>query len=239
MGVLAMVRHGQASFHDDDYDKLSPLGERQARHLGEFWVRHGITPDRVLSGPLTRQRASAEIVSGVFAEAGRPFPEIEIEEALAEMPVERLSQRFMPQICAEDEQCLAWMRDYTMTDDRRLKERLFQKAFERLMLRWAATTYHDPEIETFEHFVQRVKSCITGLTKGSSNGRRIAVFTSGGPTAVAMHMALGTSFETLLEMVWQIRNASLTEFMFTRGRFTLSAFNLVCHLSDPELWTYR
>ena len=61
----------------------------------------------------------------------------------------------------------------------------------------------------------------------------------GFPDAHLMHLALGTSFETTLELVWQVRNASLTEFMFTEGRFTLSTFNSVAHLREPELWTYR
>jgi len=73
----------------------------------------------------------------------------------------------------------------------------------------------------------------------SRNGQRVAAFTSGGPTAIAMHLALNTSFESTMELIWQIRNASLTEFMFTDGRFTLSTFNNVAHLREPEMWTYR
>ena len=29
MGILYLVRHGQASFGEADYDRLSPLGHRQ------------------------------------------------------------------------------------------------------------------------------------------------------------------------------------------------------------------
>ena len=34
MGVVLLVRHGQASFGAADYDVLSPLGERQAAATG-------------------------------------------------------------------------------------------------------------------------------------------------------------------------------------------------------------
>ncbi len=34
MGTLYLVRHGQASFGSDDYDRLSPLGQRQSQRLG-------------------------------------------------------------------------------------------------------------------------------------------------------------------------------------------------------------
>lgn len=239
MGVLVFVRHGQASFHEEDYDKLSAVGEEQARHLGEYWVRQGMTFDRVFTGPLARQRRSAEIVREAYAAAGVEFPVIEEIGALAEMPVERLAKRFMPQLCSEDEQALQSMQQFMATDDKREKEKLFQKAFEKLMRKWAEETYHDPEIETFRGFTERVVKGIGSMTAGRSNGQRVAAFTSGGPTAVAIHMALQTSFQTTLELVWQVRNASLTEFMFTEGRFTLSTFNSVAHLPDPSLWTYR
>lgn len=239
MGTLIVVRHGQASFHEEDYDKLSPVGEVQARRLGTYWAEHGVRVDRAVSGPLLRQRRSAELVREEYTRAGGAFPEIEYEDALAEMPVERLGKRFMAQLCAEDEECLANIQQFMASSDKREKERLFQKPFEKLMLKWAAKEYHDSDIETFDSFVGRVRDSIGGIMARSTNGQRVAAFTSGGPTAVAMHLALGTSFETTLELVWQVRNASLTEFMFTEGRFTLSTFNNVSHLREPELWTYR
>jgi hypothetical protein len=36
MGVLYLVRHAQASFLEPNYDKLSTLGETQARVLGNI-----------------------------------------------------------------------------------------------------------------------------------------------------------------------------------------------------------
>jgi broad specificity phosphatase PhoE len=239
MGVLVLVRHGQASFHEEDYDKLSPLGEEQCRHLGEFWVRNGITFDRVCSGPLARQRRSAEIVREVFEKAGATFPEITIVDAIAEMPVQQLAKRFMPQLCSEDEQVLLLMQRYMETEDKREKEKTFQKAFEKLMLLWANEQYQDGEIESFAHFRERVTRAYRAILDAAKKGERIAAFTSGGPTAVALNMALGTSAEKTLELVWLVRNASTTEFLFTNGRFSLSSFNSVPHLCDPMLWTYR
>jgi broad specificity phosphatase PhoE len=239
MGQLVMVRHGQASFHEEDYDKLSVLGEEQCHHLGAYWARHKAVFDRVYSGPLARQRRSAEIAGAALTEAGVHWPDVEIVEALAEMPVERLAKRFMPQLCADDEEALAFMKVFVETENTREKEKAFQKAFEKLMLRWASEEYHDPEIETFAHFQARVTDALQAIMASATRGQRIAVFTSGGPTAAAVHMALNTHIATTLEMVWQLRNASTTEFVFTKGRFSLGAFNSIQHLSDPALWTYR
>ena len=46
MGILFLVRHAQASFLGEKYDKLSTLGEGQARLLGEYWARRNIVFDR-------------------------------------------------------------------------------------------------------------------------------------------------------------------------------------------------
>ena len=37
----------------------------------------------------------------------------------------------------------------------------------------------------------------------------------------------------------RLRNASLTEFVFTRDRITLDGFNAAPHLDEPRLGTYR
>ena len=70
VSVLTLVRHAQASFFPEDYDRLSPLGEQQARLLGEFWVRQGMRFDEVYSGPRLRQRQTAEM-AGAACRAGR------------------------------------------------------------------------------------------------------------------------------------------------------------------------
>ncbi len=37
MASLYLIRHGQASFGSDNYDQLSPLGQRQADVSGRFF----------------------------------------------------------------------------------------------------------------------------------------------------------------------------------------------------------
>ena len=75
MALLTLVRHGQASYMAENYDKLSPLGEQQARKLGEFWLRSGTRFQQVFQGPAERHGRTASIVAEVFADAGEPWPE--------------------------------------------------------------------------------------------------------------------------------------------------------------------
>ena len=59
MATIYLVRHGQASFGTDDYDRLSELGVRQAERVGEYFRDHGIVLDSVYCGSLKRQRHTA------------------------------------------------------------------------------------------------------------------------------------------------------------------------------------
>jgi len=68
MAELVLVRHGQASFGADDYDKLSELGWRQSRWLGEYFAERGAAFDLVVRGSLRRH---AETLAGISEGLGR------------------------------------------------------------------------------------------------------------------------------------------------------------------------
>lgn len=65
MGEITLVRHGQANSFaktEEDYDRLSELGHRQAKWLGTWMRDHDLTFDHVVSGTLRRHR---ETVAGM------------------------------------------------------------------------------------------------------------------------------------------------------------------------------
>ena len=70
-----LIRHGQASFNEDDYDKLSKKGVAQAKILGEHWQqlnRHfsSNTSTKYYAGSLLRHEQTAEhFFDGLFANA--------------------------------------------------------------------------------------------------------------------------------------------------------------------------
>ena len=69
MGEILLVRHGQANSGattEEDYDRLSDLGQQQAEWLGAWMRDHGYAFDHVLSGTLTRHR---QTVAGMGWEA--------------------------------------------------------------------------------------------------------------------------------------------------------------------------
>jgi hypothetical protein len=65
------------------------------------------------------------------------------------------------------------------------------------------------------------------------------VFSSGGPTAVAMQRALDLSTENTLRTAWMVPNTAYSVFVFSRNRFTLSSYNSYPHITDSAFLTYR
>ena len=73
MRHITLVRHGQASFLEADYDKLCANGEAQARLLGKYWLRRGMIFHNAYSGPRLRQQETARIVAEVYRARGSQF----------------------------------------------------------------------------------------------------------------------------------------------------------------------
>src|SRR5262249_36460319 len=117
--------------------------------------------------------------------------------------------------------------------------RCFQPMFQTLLLHWQSGEANGASMETWPAFRDRVQRAIRQLQERVGRGRRVALFTSGGFIGGAAQMALAAPDRTMIELHWRLRNTSLTEFAFTRERFSLDSFNAVPHLEDPALWTYR
>ncbi|MGF6415017.1 histidine phosphatase family protein [Paraburkholderia sp. 32] len=62
MAELHLIRHGQASFGAENYDRLSDIGTRQARWLGEYFADSKLCFDRVVIGTMRRHRQTADAI---------------------------------------------------------------------------------------------------------------------------------------------------------------------------------
>jgi broad specificity phosphatase PhoE len=239
MSTLIFVRHGQASFLTDDYDRLSDLGHDQAYRLGKYWASLGWEFDQAYTGPGRRHRETAAGVMEAYLEAGLPFPAPEVIEDLHEYDWDALLGNGLPALAAERPEIAQLAGAYRDAESNSEKRRAFQRMFEAVSDLWVREQFHVPEVEPWHAFSQRVWGAIDHITHAAPRKSRIAAFTSGGPAAVAVQRALDMSPVKALELVWTLRNAALVEFLFSGDRFSLSAFNEAPHLPTPELWTYR
>lgn len=78
MSELILVRHGQASFGAESYDKLSPKGVEQAKILAQHWRALGERFDHIYSGNLLRQRETAHELLPLIE--GTPSSSIQLPE---------------------------------------------------------------------------------------------------------------------------------------------------------------
>ena len=239
MGTLFLVRHAQASFLEPNYDKLSTLGEAQSRLLGEYWARRGVVFDRTCVGPRVRQQDTIKLVSNGYEKVGLKFPEPLVLPEFDEYQGEAVLKCSLPVLVENDQRIRDLHAAFQSSAGAAEKRATFQKLFEAVIGEWVRGEISPPGVETWSEFCSRVNSGLAKFLSAGARGERVAIFSSGGPIAVAMQRALHLSSEKALQVSWMSRNSSWSEFLYSAERFTLSAFNVHGHLDDPAMMTYR
>jgi broad specificity phosphatase PhoE len=236
---VLLTRHAQASFLEANYDKLSPVGEAQARQLGEYWARRVLIFQRVCSGPRIRQKETARIVGEVYHTFGVSFPEPLVMQEFDEYQGEAVIEKSLPDLLKKDGKIQKLYDTFRSSPGPRERHRNFQKLFEVVICQWVKGDLSVPGVETWPEFCSRVNRGISRFISQAGHGEQAVIFTSGGPIAVAMQRALHLSQQDTLGVTWMSHNCSYSEFIFSRERFTLSSFNASPHLEDPSMLTYR
>lgn len=239
MGTLFLVRHAQASFLEQNYDKLSERGEVQARLLGQYWVQCNVVFDRVATGPCVRQQDTAKLIRDEFRKSGLEFPQPSVLPQFDEYRGEAVLDRSLPELLKIDETIRDLHTAFQSSSDSARKRATFQKLFEAVISKWVDGAIPLPGVETWSEFCFRVNSGLTKFLASAGRGERVAIVTSGGPIAVAMQRALNLSPQHTLQVSWMSRNCSWSEFLYSKERFTLSVFNSHPHLNDAAMLTYR
>ena len=203
MSTLVLVRHAQAQPFEKISDQLSQTGEQQAILLGEYWRQRGIAFDEVYCGTMQRHIRTAELAGVARFECLDSFNEYDVDGILRASGFQRAA------------------------DNREL-----QSMFDAAMPRWIGGELEATGLESFAQFGERVLRGFRRIVETDRGSRRVAVFTSGGPIGVAVQTVLKAPEPMAIELNWRVRNCSLTEFLFTRGRISLDVFNATPHLKD-------
>jgi len=211
------------------------LGREQALALAEWWIHKRIEFDEVYSGTLPRHIETERCIAGHFGARGRTWLPAEARAGWNEYDAYGVLHTLVPVLAARDTHFAALARAYD-TAGSNDRPRAFQRMFEAAMLCWVEGD-SAPGIEPWPSFRDRVREELARIVGGVS-GRRIVVFTSGGPVGVAVQTALAAPDRSFLEVNWRVRNCSVTEFVFAGGRLTLDSFNSLAHL-EANLHTWR
>ena len=213
MGVVHLIRHGQASFGSDDYDVLSSVGETQSSALGQGWEAEGFVPTDAVAGSMKRHAQTA--IAAIDA-CGGPDG-YDIDAGWNEY----------------DHVGIATSHDAGALG---LDSKAFQRLLNQAIVDWRSGVgeYDEP----YDVFVQRVMGAFDAVVAMAGPGRSVAVFTSGGPIAmVVSHLLTGDDalFQRFNDV---IINASVTTVISGSTGPRLLSFNEHTHLPH-DLVTYR
>lgn len=238
MSTLFLIRHGQAGSYGQGADHLSEVGRRQAQKLGEYLVRSELAFDAVYSGDLLRQQETAAIVADVYIAAGKTFPVIETTVAWNEYDATGVTGALVPVLAEADASFAQKVQEFQAAVGTRDHNRYFQRMFEVVMAKWVRDEITAPGVEPFSAFHRRVSDARAAIV-GDPSSRRVAAFTSGGPIGACVQSVMHAPLHMAMEINWRVRNASITELLYSRDRISLDTFNSVPHIDEAELLTFR
>lgn len=216
MSKVILVRHGQASFLEQDYDKLCPNGEAQAKLLGEYWSQRGVVFERVYSGPRARQLETARIVDKAFRGAGLRFPEAVVMNEFDEYQAEAVMRECLPrllQVNGEIRELRRAYEDSKASGDSAARRKTFEKLFEAVIRKWVAGEVTAGGVESWHDFCRRVEHGLAQVVRETAPAASAVIFTSAGVIGAAVRRALHLSAEDMLQITWMSRNGSFTTFL--------------------------
>ena len=242
MSRIYLVRHGQAGTRGD-YDSLSELGRRQAASLGAFWAGQPLEFAAAFSGTLLRQEQTGNQTAAAYAAAGRPFPPIVSDCGWNEFDLADVYRALAPQLCADDAAFRAeWEeleRQARANADRpgAAVHRRWMPCDRQLVSAWIEGRYPYAG-ESWPVFRERVLECRSRLASFSREDN-VVVFTSATPIGIWTAKALCIEDERAMRLAGVLLNTSSTMLRLLPNEVRLHSFNVVSHLVDPELHTYR
>lgn len=232
MSTLYLVRHGQASFGTDDYDRLSAIGREQAQALGSYFAGLGERIDRIYSGSLRRQTETAQIIAA--AQASSP-PPVSTEPAFNEYESDVILHTFANSLTPEQLTEAGWPQ---LKGDRRK----FQFFLERAARAWVEAQIEAEGMTPWRGFHGRIITALEQIMRSEGRSKTLLVSTSGGVIGTLVAHVLGLSNHTGIELNWAIHNASITRLIYSAEKVSLSMFNGLPHLDRDgfrQLITYR
>jgi broad specificity phosphatase PhoE len=216
MATLYLVRHGQASFAAENYDRLSALGRQQSVWLGEYFAERGIAFSRVVCGTLERQRQTARAIlettgCGLTAEE---------HPGWNEYSGEALYKAYL----GDD-----WARGRA-TGDVRAVYRTIRAALEA----WSEGRLQGPLPETWSGFGERIAAAMQSACAGLPNDAMVLAASSGGAIARGVADLMQAPARAAIELNLQFRNSGFCEVFFSQRSMRLVSVNCIPHLDRPD-----
>ncbi|WP_180191433.1 histidine phosphatase family protein [Acinetobacter sp. YH01006] len=231
MTTIYLIRHGQASFGAESYDKLSPNGELQAKLLGRYFDEILKEAPYVVAGSMQRHQQTAQLALAECFPESEPVTDSAWNEFNHQQVFAQYEPRFnQPELLKEDVSQHANPRAY------------LSKIFEGAIERWTGGNYHHEYEESWPDFKQRVETALQHLCDdlAEKKPRYAVVFTSGGVISVAAGKILGLSPNKTFALNWAITNTSMTTLRLVGNQPQLLSLNEHHYIKAqrPDLLTW-
>ncbi len=230
MSELYLVRHAQAHFGADDYDRLSTLGIQQSRLLGQYFSKRDIRFEHLIVGRMRRHTETLDrICEGLALADPTPYRS---HHGLNEYDFDGLVDCY----------CRLYPEDVLVRAVRShpADKKGFYKLLRRVLTAWYENQFDAPA-ETWREFQQRVLDARYMLHGLAEKGNRVLVVSSGGAISQFIGSVLGLAPEKVFDLNMQMHNTSVSRCYFTRDKISLASFNGLPHLdhfTDTGLVTY-
>jgi broad specificity phosphatase PhoE len=214
MGLLTLVRHGQASLGAADYDQLSELGTRQCTRLGEYFRQRGRRFGAVLRGSLKRHEQSLQALQQAYGD----LPPAMVFPQLNEYDSEAVLRAVYP----------GELLDVHSAEGRRQHFRLLRDG----LLAWVEGRSAPTGMPSHADFVAGIRGVLDQVRQQFDG--EVLLVSSGGPISAAVVDITGMPPQGMIELNLRMRNSALTEFIFNARRHSLERFNHLPHLDSAE-----
>ncbi|MEP2538834.1 MAG: histidine phosphatase family protein [Kangiellaceae bacterium] len=202
MSKITLVRHGQASFGSEHYDKLSDIGRLQAAKVGEFFKHCSMDFDQILHGEMSRQTDTAKIIAETMGHSA----ELVQHNGADEFDSENLVKAYLPVLANRSDE----YREMIYGDNNWFtSDRNFKRVFSDLIELWQQD--ENCSFESWQSFRSRVMVFLNQIVEDGHSNRRVLIATSGGLISVALMSLLSLQDELFSKINLTVNNASLTE----------------------------
>lgn len=223
MGVIYLVRHGQAANYSSSPDSpLTSIGQQQAESVAAELARRGLGGVRVLHGGMKRQRQTAEAITMTLRSEPQQddrWDEYNYKEIVGNSRTRRLA---------------------SMNTVKSLAKGNTQAILEDGLAQWASTDSSGEYAESYTRFQQRVLAAMAHATQLDGD---TVVATSAGVIGMIVADLWGGSVSNWLTAQRVVINSSITSLVNGKRGISLLAFNDHTHLigdgGSRDLVTYR
>ncbi len=206
MASFYLVRHGQASSGQDNYDELSLLGCKQAQTLGRHLNYLQLDIDAVVTGTMKRHQQTA----GYCLEAAGLAPPIMASDNWNEYDHQQILAAHQPE-CATVSGMKYFLENYP-------KPRLaFLRILENAIIRWQSGEHDGDYSETWLQYCQRIDDGFEQLSDMLPASANALVFTSGGPIARVTQRLMNLPESKFMTVNTKLVNCGITK-VFKGGK---------------------